>query len=431
MLSTETIQIVKATAPAVAVHAEAITRRFYTLMFAGNPETLAYFNPAHQHAGDQQRALAGAICAYAANIENLAALGPAVELIAQKHCSLDIRPEHYPIVGKHLLAAIRDVLGDAATQEVIAAWAEAYGLLAKVFIDREAEIYREQAAAPGGWNGYRRFVVDRKRRENEIITSFYLRPADGGTLAAFKPGQYITVKIDSSKLATPPRNYSLSDRPGLGYYRISVKRETGPTVEAPAGAVSNYLHDHVHQGDVLEIGPPCGEFTLDLARVGERPIVMISGGIGITPLMSMLESVAYDGVKSSVYFIHAARNSRHHVFANEVRRLAAECPNIYAHIRYDAPLADDLKSGRCDSVGLIDKQLLEEVLPTRNAVFYLCGPKPFMRGLLHDLHQWGVADSQIRYEFFGPRQDISTPNATHRIPKRTDRIARETVGSAR
>ena len=109
-------EIVKATAPAVAAHAEAITRRFYTLMFTGNPETLAYFNPAHQHAGDQQRALAGAICAYAANIDNLAALGPAVELIAQKHCSLGIRPEHYPIVGKHLLVAIKDVLGDAATR---------------------------------------------------------------------------------------------------------------------------------------------------------------------------------------------------------------------------------------------------------------------------------------------------------------------------
>jgi nitric oxide dioxygenase len=430
MLSQETIRVVKATAPAVAAHAEAITRRFYTLMFDGNPETLAYFNPAHQHAGDQQRALAGAICAYAANIDNLGALGPAVELIAQKHCSLGIRPEHYPIVGKHLLVAIKDVLGDAATYEVIAAWGTAYGLLAEIFIEREAQIYRHQAAAPGGWNGYRRFVVDVKRRENEIITSLYLKPADSGPLAVFKPGQYITVKIDSSQLITPPRNYSLSDRPGMGYYRISVKREPGPTADAPAGLVSNYLHDQVHQGDALEIGPPCGEFTLDTAGVGERPIVMISGGIGITPLMSMLECVAHERVKTPVYFIHAARNSRHHVFAKEVRRLAAECANIRAHIRYDAPQSDDLESGRCDSVGLIDKPLLKELLPTRDAEFYLCGPKPFMRGLLHSLQKWGVADSHIHYEFFGPRQDISTPDATHRLPQRTQHVARETVGTA-
>ncbi|HEX6960561.1 MAG TPA: globin domain-containing protein, partial [Lacipirellula sp.] len=115
MLSERTIQIVKVTAPVVAQQAEAITRRFYTLMFAGNPEVKAYFNQAHQHSGGQQKALAGAICAYAANIDNLAALGPAVELIANKHCSLGIQPEHYPIVGQHLLAAIKDVLGGAAT----------------------------------------------------------------------------------------------------------------------------------------------------------------------------------------------------------------------------------------------------------------------------------------------------------------------------
>jgi nitric oxide dioxygenase len=430
MLSQQTIQIVKATAPAVAVHAEEITRRFYTLMFAGNPETLAYFNPAHQHAGDQQRALAGAICAYAANIDNLGALGPAVELIAQKHCSLGILPEHYPIVGKHLLVAIKDVLGEAATDEVIAAWGEAYGLLAKIFIDREAAIYREQAAVTGGWNGYRRFVVDLKRPENDIITSFHLRPADGDPLPTFKPGQYITVRIDSSKLATPPRNYSLSARPGLGYYRISVKREAGWTAGAPAGLVSNYLHDHVQRGDVLEIGPPCGEFTLDLANLGERPIIMIAGGIGITPLMSMLESIVHQRVNTPVYFIHAARNSRHQVFGKEVRRLAAECPNIRAHICYDQPLADDLSSGRCDSVGLIDKPLLKELLPTRDAEYYLCGPKPFMRGLLHSLQKWGVADSQIHYEFFGPRQDLGTPDTAHRAVKRENRKARETVRSA-
>src|SRR5215471_10041065 len=143
MISKKTIQIVKDTAPVVEANAEAITRRFYALMFVGDPVTKAYFNPAHQQAGDQQRALAGAICAYAANIDNLSALGTAVELIAQKHCSLGILPEHYPIVGKHLLIAIKDVLGDVASEEVIEAWGDAYGLLAKIFIDREAEIYRE------------------------------------------------------------------------------------------------------------------------------------------------------------------------------------------------------------------------------------------------------------------------------------------------
>ncbi len=206
MLSEQTIAIVKATAPAVIAHAEAITRRFYSLMFEGNPEVRAFFNQAHQHSGSQQRALAGAICAYATNIDNLSVLGSAVELIAQKHCSLGIQPEHYPIVGKYLLIAVKDVLGDAVTDQVAAAWGEAYGFLADIFIQREAEIYREQASVPGGWNGYRRFVVERKVPVSESVTSFYLIPADGSTPADFKPGQYITVQIDHPATPTSPRN---------------------------------------------------------------------------------------------------------------------------------------------------------------------------------------------------------------------------------
>ena len=140
MLSANTIEIVKRITPVVAANAEAVTRRFYQLMFEGNPEVKAYFNQAHQHSGGQQRALAGAITAYFANIDNLGVLGPAVNLIAHKHCSLGVQPEHYPIVGKHLLAAIRDVMGEAATAEILAAVGEAYGFLADVCIQREREI---------------------------------------------------------------------------------------------------------------------------------------------------------------------------------------------------------------------------------------------------------------------------------------------------
>src|SRR6056297_1170487 len=162
MLSEKTIAIVKEITPVVAANAEVITRCFYQRMFAGNPEVKAFFNQAHQHSGGQQRALAGAICAYFSNIDNLPALKPAIELIAQKHCSLGIKAEHYPIVGKHLLGAIQEVMGEAATNEILAAVAEAYQVLADVCIAREAEIYQQQATAVGGWNGYRRFRVERK-----------------------------------------------------------------------------------------------------------------------------------------------------------------------------------------------------------------------------------------------------------------------------
>jgi nitric oxide dioxygenase len=151
---------------------------------------------AHQRSESQPRALAGAICAYAANIDRLERLGDAVELIAQKHCALEIRPDQYPIVGRHLLAAIRDVLGEAASDPVLQAWERAYLALADILIAREAEIYEAQRAAPGGWSGRRRFVVDRKTPESDEITSFYLRPEDGGPLPAFRPGQYLTVHVD-------------------------------------------------------------------------------------------------------------------------------------------------------------------------------------------------------------------------------------------
>jgi nitric oxide dioxygenase len=421
MLSTQTVSIVKATTGVVAEHAEAITRRFYSLMFAGNPEVLAYFNTAHQHSGGQQRALAGAICAYAANIDNLGALGSAVELIAQKHCSLGIRAEHYPIVGKHLLVAIEDVLGEAATKEIIAAWAEAYGLLAQIFIGREQEIYDAQRAQAGGWNGYRRFVVNRKVAESEVVTSFYLIPEDGGELPAFKPGQYATVRIDHPTTPTAPRNYSLSDRPRTGYFRFSVKRE-GPTagdatVGAPLGLISNHLHDRVQVGETLEIGPPCGEFTLDAASVGERPIVLISGGIGITPLLSMWNDLAHRGWSGPVHFVHATRNSRVHAFADEVRAIAATRPHFMVHVLYDEASADDLSSGRCDSEGQVDVRFLSRLVDLHEAELYFCGPKPFMASLYAGLLGAGASDARVHFEFFGPRQDIAS-GAAREIERR-------------
>jgi nitric oxide dioxygenase len=328
-------------------------------------------------------------------------------VIAHKHCSLGIQRDQYPIVGKHLLLAVKDILGDAATDEVINAWADAYSFLAEVCIQREVEIYREQAAAAGGWNGYRKFVVERKRPESEIVTSFYLRPADGGMPPAFKPGQYLTLRIDHPTTPTSPRNYSLSDRPGLEYYRISVKREPSPAPGAPAGLISNYLHDEVHPGATLEVGPPCGEFTLDPAQANGRPIVLLAGGIGVTPLLSMLKSLAHQRVQTPVHFIQAAQNSRVHALANEVRRVAEDRPNVCVHVRYDKPLAHDLTEGHCDSTGLMDVALLKELLPSNDAEFYFCGPKPFMVGLYQGLKKWGVNESRMHFEFFGPKQDLA------------------------
>ncbi len=407
MLSPGTIEVVKRITPAVAANAEVITRRFYERMFAGNPETRAYFNQAHQHSGGQQRALAGAICAYFQHIDNLGALGPAVNLIAHKHCSLGIRPEHYPIVGKHLLAAIEDVMGEAATPEIMGAVAEAYGFLAEVCIGREAAIYQEQRDRDGGWNGYRPFVVAQKVPESEIVTSFYLRPADGDGVPMFEPGQYITVRIDHPETPTSPRNYSLSDRPGTGTFRISVKRERGPAAETPAGVVSNYLHDRVAEGGSLELGPPCGDFVLPSELDPGQPIAFLAGGIGVTPLLSMAKHLVHERAANPIYFLHAARNRRVRALSQEVRGLSSAHPQTHVHFLLDAPLEDDLSGGHCDAVGTLDAEFLGGWAPPDRTLYYLCGPAAFMRLAWGALRKLGVGEVRIRHEFFGPRGDLS------------------------
>lgn len=411
MLSEKTIQIVKEITPAVATNAEKITCCFYQRMFAGNPEVKAFFNQAHQESGGQQSALAGAICAYFTHIDDLEALGPAVELIAQKHCSLGVKPEHYPIVGKHLIDAIKEVMGEGATDDIIGAVAEAYGVLADVCIGRESDVYDEQAAAPGGWNGYREFVVDRKVNESDIVTSFYLKPADGGVLRDFLPGQYITLQIDHPNTPTSPRNYSLSDAAGQSHYRISVKREGALDATSPDGVISNYLHDHVNVGDTLQVGPPCGDFTLNVSKPVEKPVVFLAGGIGVTPLLSMAKSLVAAQPDAPVYFLQAARNSAVHALGNEIEELKSDVSKVQTHVIYDEPLADDASLGKCDSTGRIDAAMLRDWAPVTDAQFYFCGPKPFMQEVAAILNELGVEESRIRYEFFGPLQSLAaTPS---------------------
>src|SRR5919112_3950758 len=184
-LQPSTIRTVKATAPVLRELGLEITRRMYERLFV-NEEIKNLFNQSHHgEEGTQPRALAGAVHAFADNVDRLEQLAPMVERIAQKHVALDIRPGHYPYVGEALLGALRDVLGQAATGEVIAAWAEAYQFLADILIDREGALYREAESAPGGWSGWREFVVDRVEPESEVITSFYLRPLDGGGVKDF------------------------------------------------------------------------------------------------------------------------------------------------------------------------------------------------------------------------------------------------------
>lgn len=388
MLTASDRAIVKSTVPLLESGGEALTTHFYKKLLDRYPQVRPLFNQAHQASGDQPRALANGVLMYAKHIDQLEQLGGLVAKIINKHVALQILPEHYPLVGECLLEAIREVLGaDIATDDVIGAWGRAYGQLADILIGAEAQIYEEKALAPGGWRGARPFSVVAKEAESAEITSFYFAPADGQPILDFTAGQYIGLQlfVDGEEIR---RNYSLSALAGDNQYRISVKRE-------PGGRASNYLHDQLNVGDNLNLFVPSGEFTL---VDSDKPLVLISGGVGITPTLAMLQAALE--TSRPIHFIHCARNGSVHAFREWIDALADQHPQLKRFYLYGE---DDGVSPAAHAVGLLDQALLEQWLPEdRDLDAYFLGPKGFMAVVKRQLKAAGVPDAQARYEFFGP-----------------------------
>lgn len=379
--------IIKATVPLLESGGEALTTHFYKMMLSEYPEVRPLFNQANQASGAQPRALANAVLMYARHIDRLEALGPLVGQIVNKHVALQILPEHYPIVGTCLLRAIREVLGaDIATDEVIDAWAAAYGQLADILIGAEESAYKHNEQAQGGWRGARTFKVVRKEPESTQVTSFYFEPEDGGAVLDFIPGQYLGLKlnIDGQELR---RNYSLSALANGRGYRISVKREG-------QGVASTHLHDNLQVGDRVELFPPAGHFTL---QDSQRPLVLISAGVGITPTLPMLESALTTG--RPITFIHSARNANLQAFRPWLEEQQRKHPQLSLHFCYSQPEAND----RFDAQGRLCQEVLASWLPAeRNVDAYFLGPVGFMSSVRRDLKALGVPEEQTHHEFFGP-----------------------------
>ncbi len=392
MLTDAQLAIVKSTVPLLESGGEALTTHFYKMLMRDYPQVHPLFNRAHQASGDQPRALANGVLMYARHIDRLEELGPLAAQIINKHVAVQVLPEHYPMVGDCLLRAIREVLGEEiATDAVIDAWAAAYGQLADILIGAERQQYEIKAQAPGGWRGARNFIVSRKVAESEEITSFYFTPQDGGELLDFEPGQYIGLRMVVDG-AEQRRQYSLSallrEAGQPPQYRISVKRE-------PGGKVSRQLHDQIHVGSVVELFTPAGEFTL---TASDKPLALISGGVGITPMMAMLAAALPSG--RPIHFIHAARHGGVHAFRRQLEELAARHPQLQVRFCYEQTREGDAPP---HATGLIDRALLQQWLPKQADMdAYFVGPKAFMKAIKRQLQELGVPATQSRYEFFGP-----------------------------
>ncbi|MEU6104311.1 globin domain-containing protein [Streptomyces flaveolus] len=391
MLSEQSVPVVRATLPAVGAAIGDITELFYRKLFDAHPELLRdLFNRGNQASGEQQKALAGSIAAFAGMLLERPDARPDAMLsrIAHKHASLGITSDQYKIVHRHLFAAITEVLGDAVTPEVAAAWDEVYWLMANALVAIETRLYQEAEVAEG--QVWRRMEIVERREESPDAVSLVLRPADDRPARPFHPGQYVSVQSELPDGSRQIRQYSLSAAPGRSDRRITVKRVQA--AGQPDGEVSSWLHATARTGDVLTVSEPFGDLAL---ADGDGPLLLVSAGIGVTPMLAMLDHLAATGTGRPVTVVHADRTPADHAHRQEQLDLVGALPDARLHLWYEEP-GDQAPEA---SAGLVDIESLD--LPAGLTV-YLCGPVPFMRAVRGDLLRRGVPAEAVHYEVFGP-----------------------------
>ncbi|WP_406421965.1 FAD-binding oxidoreductase [Streptomyces sp. NBC_00873] len=391
MLSESSTATVRATLPAVGAAIGDIADLFYRKLFDAHPELLRdLFNRGNQASGAQRQALAGSIAAFATQLVEHPDTRPDVMLsrIAHKHASLGVTAAQYEVVHTHLFAAIVEVLGDAVTPEVAAAWDEVYWLMANALIAIEDRLYAQQGLVAG--DVWREWEVVARIEENDDVATLQLRPADDAPAPAFRPGQYVSVQVELPDGARQIRQYSLSGGPGSQLHSITVKRVHGGG--SPDGEVSTHLHATTRAGDRLRVSAPYGDLVIDAV---DAPLLLASAGIGCTPMLSMLEHLAATGHRAPVTVVHGDRSPADHALRNDHAQLTAKLPDAAAHFWYENP-----EPGHpADRTGLVDLGSIP-VLPGTHA--YLCGPLPFMRAVRTQLLAKGVPAADIHYEVFGP-----------------------------
>ena len=411
IISKSSLAIVNATKGVVAENALKITTNFYPRMFKNNPEVFKYFNKSNQRANAQPTALADAIVAYAINIEKLENLTEDVERIAQKHCALNIQAEDYQIVHDNLMASIAEVLGDAVTPEIGAAWSEAVMGLAKIFIVKEAGLYKEALDSVGGWNGKREFTVRKVVRESEDTVSLTLASADGKEIMNHIPGQYISVVTNpSNDQYFSPRHYTLTNHPGASTYRITPKYlEAEDGDHSHDGVESTYLN-HLKVGDSINLFPPFGPATFNTEGDVKKPAAIISVGVGITPTIPMVPVAL--SLRPEVFIFHGNKDSQHVALKKEIEAMkSVSGDKLHLNYYYLEPLIED-KFGEYVREGLVTADTIEAELQQNNrkieeVEYYICARPVIGEKIAKGLVKKGVSPDNIFREEFGPHHTMS------------------------
>ena len=417
-LTPDQVKTIRSTAPVLQQHGNAITSSFYDTLLNEHPSLNNVFNQANQRNQHQAQALAGALYAYASHIDDLGALTPAVEKICQKHASLYIQPEQYDVVGEYLLRAMGDVLGKALTPEILEAWGAAYWQLAHLMIKREEDILAQDE----GWKDWRAFVIAEKIEESKEITSFYLKPVDGEPLPRFLPGQYISVMMDVPSFGyMQSRQYSLSEAPREDYYRVSIKKEAGldhgkEGAEAHPGFISNVMHGDKKVGDTLKVSHPAGEFFLDPDKHTKGPVVLISAGVGVTPMISILDTLVARDSEQRISFIHGARTTSLQAFRSHIKDTVSQHSNVTSAIFIKSPdTATDVEGLDYKYASRVSLEHLDPekdlCLSDEHTTYFVCGPETFMADIQHALMKRGVQEERIRMEVFGTGAILGLPEA--------------------
>ncbi|MGW5211124.1 globin domain-containing protein [Streptomyces sp. NPDC004051] len=395
MLSDTSRPVVTATLPVVADHIGEIAQRFYRHMFSAHPELLdGVFNRGNQAHGHQQQALAGSVAAFATTLVETPERVPEQLLsrIAHKHASLGIRPDQYPIVHDHLMWAIGDVLGDAVTAEVAAAWDEVYWLMANALINQERGLYSARGVRPETvWRDWR---VERKIRETDDVVTFVVKRNDDRLVKTSLPGQYVTVRMRMPDGKLQPRQYSLTRADDGEHRQFSVKRVRGEDGD-PDGEMSALLHDSVQVGDDLTLSLPYGDVVLDDSG---RPVVFASAGIGVSPMAGMLSHLVTADSGLSITLLHADLDEASFPLRRQVVNDVLALQDARMHLWYEKG-AHSLEPVNGVFEGQMD---LSSVDIPDDALYYLCGPLPFMQAVRSRLIEQGVAPRDIQYEVFGP-----------------------------